>query len=127
MAEKKEVKKHVHKLKRHVHKSGNAVLFCALPDCSFKINPALALGKRTICWRCGDEFILDDYSLRLARPHCDNCHRSKKKIGETIFPSVKTEQVREAQATGTEGMSLSQRLNKALGKSSEAVDDEGEL
>lgn len=70
--------KHVHKLKKIKYKSGNATFFCALPDCSFKINPALALGKRSICWRCGNEFIMSEYSLRLAKPHCENCHKPKK-------------------------------------------------
>lgn len=80
----KTVSKHVHKLRRHVHKSGNAVLFCALPDCSFKINPALALGKRSICWRCGEEFIMNEYSLRLTKPHCEKCHKPKKNKNEVI-------------------------------------------
>ncbi len=68
---------HTHKFKRLVYKSGNAIFFCCLPDCSTKINPALALGKRSICWRCGQEFILNEYSLRLARPHCSQCHKPK--------------------------------------------------
>lgn len=70
-------KDHIHKLKRIIYKSGNRVFFCALPDCTFKINPALALGKRSICWRCGKDFILTDYCLRLAKPHCENCHKPK--------------------------------------------------
>src|SRR5882762_4608159 len=72
------VQKHIHKLKRHTHKSGTSVYFCTLPDCSYKVNPALALGKRSICWRCGESFILAEYSLRLAKPHCENCHKPKK-------------------------------------------------
>jgi len=63
--------KHNHKLKRHRFKSGNEVYFCALPECTYKITPALALGKRAICWRCGESFIMGDYSIRLAKPHCD--------------------------------------------------------
>lgn len=73
------IEKHVHKLKRHMHKSGNATLFCTLPDCQFKINPAFALGKRSICWRCGNDFIMTEYSLRLAKPHCESCHKPKIK------------------------------------------------
>lgn len=74
----KATEKHICKFKRIVYKSGNAVFFCTLPDCNKKINPALALGKRSICWRCGEPFILTEYSLRLAKPHCDACHKPKK-------------------------------------------------
>lgn len=69
--------KHIHKFRRHRYSSGNTVFFCALPDCKVKIDPALSLGKRSICWRCGEPFILSEYSIRLAKPHCENCHKPK--------------------------------------------------
>jgi hypothetical protein len=69
---------HIHKFKRLRYKSGNEIFFCTLPDCNVKLNPALALGKRCLCWRCGESFILSEYSLRLAKPHCDACHKPKK-------------------------------------------------
>jgi hypothetical protein len=69
--------KHVHKLKRIKYKSGTVSLFCTLPDCTYKVNPALALGKRCICWRCEKEFLLNEYALRLAKPHCEACHKPK--------------------------------------------------
>lgn len=73
----KQTEKHVHKFRRHRYSSGNTVFFCALPDCKVKIDPALSLGKRSICWRCGEPFILTEYSIRLAKPHCENCHKPK--------------------------------------------------
>lgn len=73
--------KHVHKLRRHTYKTGNAVYFCAL-DCKFKIITSLALGKRTICWRCGEEFVMNEYSIRLAKPHCEKCHKPKSNRDE---------------------------------------------
>lgn len=69
--------KHVHKLKKHKFKSGNQIYFCVEPDCNVKIAPALALGKRCICWRCSEEFIMNEYSVRLTKPHCDKCHKPK--------------------------------------------------
>ena len=71
---------HVHKFKRLTYKSGNQIFFCALPDCNKKISTALVLGKRSLCWRCGQEFLMSDYSLRLAKPHCDSCHKPKEKF-----------------------------------------------
>lgn len=77
---KQDKEKHIHKLKRLKYKTGNIVFFCALPDCSFKSNIALSLGKRSLCWRCGESFIMNEYSLRLAKPHCDSCHKPKKEV-----------------------------------------------
>lgn len=71
---------HVHKLRRHTYKTGNAVYFCALPDCTYKISTALALGKRAMCWICGEPFIMNEYSIRLAKPHCEKCHKPKSKV-----------------------------------------------
>lgn len=70
-------KEHVHKLKRHSYETGNKIYFCVLPDCKYKVKPGLALGKRAICWRCGNEFLMNEYSIRLAKPHCEDCHKSK--------------------------------------------------
>lgn len=68
---------HICKFKRLKYKTGNTIFFCSLPDCNKKLNTALALGKRSICWRCGEPFIMNEYSLRLAKPHCENCHKPK--------------------------------------------------
>ena len=102
--------KHTHKLKKVIYKSGNSSFFCVLPDCTFKINPVLALGKKTICWRCEKEFQLDEYKLRLVKPHCESCHRPKKngkanenvalpeaQITEVILPMSLAERLRLAE------------------------------
>jgi len=75
---------HAHKLKRYVYNNGTKVYFCTLPDCTFRISIGLALGKRTICWRCGKEFNMNTYSLSLAKPHCEECHvhKSDRKPGD---------------------------------------------
>jgi|SRR5579863_1208039 len=115
---------HVHKLKRLKYKSGNTIFFCSLPDCTFKTNIALALGKRTICWRCGEPFIMSEYSLRLAKPHCENCHRPKESIIETsnssvvleptILPEVKT-------------LSLAERIRRSIHDNSMSQNGEEDI
>jgi ribosomal protein S27AE len=80
---------HIHKLKRLKYKSGNTIFFCSLPDCTFKTNIALALGKRSLCWRCGESFIMSEYALRLAKPHCDQCHKPKSGVSEEdVRPTI---------------------------------------
>lgn len=103
-----EKQKHIHKLKRLKYKSGNTIFFCALPDCSFKINPALALGKRSVCWRCGNEFIMSEYSLRLAKPHCDACHKPKfNTTTDDIHIALGPEDIEEE-------LSLAERLEQTI-------------
>ena len=97
--------KHIHKLKRLKYKSGSVIFFCALPDCSFKINISLALGKRSICWRCGDTFIMTEYALKLAKPHCEKCHHPKREIQELGKEELKVIM---------KDITLADRLNQAI-------------
>lgn len=111
-------KDHVHKLKRHNYKTGSKIYFCTLPDCSYKIAPALALGKRCECWRCGNSFILNEYSIRLAKPHCDACHKPKNALIEEVIVTP----VIEA-ATDNSISDLKSRLAHAV----HSTDDEGDI
>jgi hypothetical protein len=77
--------RHVHKFRRHRYQSGNEIYFCVL-DCAFKVAPALAIGKKTVCHRCGEIFEMNEYSIRLAKPHCENCHKPKSGI-KIVMPS----------------------------------------
>lgn len=108
LTEKKD--KHIHKFKRLRYKSGNEIFFCALPDCTAKINPALALGKRSICWRCGKIFEMNEYSLRLAKPHCEACHKPKG-VKESLNDLMVIEQNNEE---AIREMSLIDKLNQSI-------------
>lgn len=112
--------KHIHKFKRLKYKSGNQIFFCTLPDCNVKINSALALGKRSLCWRCGESFIMNEYSLRLAKPHCENCHKPKKELW-LHKPS-------EAEKLATEDLvktiSLAERLQQTIQQAQKEDEEE---
>lgn len=68
---------HTHKFKRYKYKTGASVFFCTLDNCNFKIGVEFSLGKSNICWRCGKTFEMNSYAIRLARPHCPECHQTK--------------------------------------------------
>ena len=112
------IEKHVHKFKRLKFKSGNTIFFCALPDCNQKLNTSLALGKRSLCWRCGEPFIMNEYSLRLAKPHCENCHKPKNEIKEV----KETTSIDEVSSMP---LSLSERLQQTIQQAK--PEDEGEI
>lgn len=110
--------KHTHKYRRVRFKSGNTVLFCSLPDCNNKINPSLALGKRSICWRCGEEFFLNEYSIRLAKPHCTNCHKGKN--GRPIDQGQVNGIINELEGTN---ISLADRLSETIASAAKQEED----
>ena len=115
---------HIHKLKRVKYKSGNSVFFCALPDCNFKINPSLALGKRCICWRCGEPFIMSEYSLRLAKPHCEGCHKSKNDKIEVVEPLTTALPPEFITAGVGKHISLAERLQQTIQQKQKESEEE---
>jgi hypothetical protein len=70
------------KSKRHIHKyyrdneSYMRCWACGLPDCSHYMPPHIEkqiVGKQSICWQCGEVFILDSEALKEIRPRCIAC------------------------------------------------------
>lgn len=87
--------KHVHKFKMARYKTGTKYFFCA-SDCSFKIDRKLALGKKSICWRCNQSFEMNKYSISLNEPHCPDCHHSKvakSNLSENNHEPVSVDQI----------------------------------
>lgn len=73
--------------KRHTHKymKVKQVWCCALPDCTHfmpRNMPMSVTGKASICWNCGEEFILDERSMKEERPICFECTDAGKVIKE---------------------------------------------
>lgn len=65
---------HFHKYKRtKLGEKGFIVYRCMVPGCSHYKRKELMAGQLAQCWRCGEPFVITDYKLRLAKPHCDAC------------------------------------------------------
>lgn len=111
---------HTHKLRKHKYPSGNAVFFCILPDCHYKIDVALALGKKTLCNICEEEFIINEYTIKLAKPHCSNCGKVKVKdaSGANRYVKKVTNRILSDMAERTSG-DLRSRLDSMTSVSSE--------
>lgn len=70
------------KARRHTHKYHRVSLdyanvwACALPECSHympKHIERLVLGKKSHCWGCDAQFILDEDALKMDKPMCIPC------------------------------------------------------
>lgn len=106
-------KEHVHKLKRHKYPGGTAIFFCIL-DCNFKIDAPFALGKQSICHLCGNEFTMTEASIRLTRPHCQNC--GKFKVVDENGNAKFIQKSRQPQAIADMGKQAVGSLKDRLGK-----------
>lgn len=82
---------HIHKY--HRVKLGKqkqyTVYKCALPDCAHYVGKELARGRRSICWQCGNDFVLSAYSIRLAKPYCPNCKVEDSETGDRVTEMMK--------------------------------------
>jgi formylmethanofuran dehydrogenase subunit E len=44
----------------------------------------LVIGKASICWNCGNEFVLDEENMKKDNPICADCDSTKAKIGNLL-------------------------------------------
>lgn len=106
---------HIHKLRRHKYKNGTVVYFCSM-DCHFKIERELAIGKRTLCNICGEPFFMNEYSVKLAKPHCTNCGKMRIKNDDGTVQFVdrnRTKVIAEEMAANSVN-SLRERLSSVV-------------
>lgn len=59
---------------------------------------------------------MSEYSIRLAKPHCDNCHRPKKDIREEDTIIAKSN-----------NLSLASKLAQAIQKANQPKEEEEEI
>lgn len=64
-----------------VKSGGYAVCKCMLPDCPHHIGYELAVGRKSLCWNCNQEMILDYRTAKMKKPTHDGC---KKRIKDFI-------------------------------------------
>lgn len=123
--------KHVHKLKRVNYRNGEKIYFCTL-DCDYKVNAKVALGKPCQCWICGKAFNLTEKSLRLVKPHCNECTKTK---GVAIsLDEIMSQRNTSSDGDGTKqgpveiDRSLRDRLIKSIDMATHSnIDDKGLL
>jgi hypothetical protein len=48
----------------------------------------MAENRESLCWKCGDRFILTKDKLERVKPKCDKCIRRKGPAGEEVFKSL---------------------------------------
>ncbi len=82
--------KHVHKYRRFVWPNGTKAFRCTLPACHHFIAEHLIVGKKSVCWRCGNEFVINEKTARLAKPQCDCRKKSDAAMEEPTKELLKS-------------------------------------
>lgn len=80
-------KKHIHKYMR-VQLKFAKVWRCSLPDCYHYMPPhmeEMLIGRKSICWSCGNHFPLDEIAMKEEMPNCFSCRSgaTETTFGET--------------------------------------------
>jgi|SRR6185295_6816443 len=71
---------------RHTHKyfKFNDLWHCGLPNCTHyvpgNLPPDTMMGRKSLCWKCGTDIILDALSMIRDRPVCINCDPTQQTI-----------------------------------------------
>lgn len=77
--------KHVHKY--HKISKFRTLWVCAMPKCSHYMPPDLnetLVGKMSVCWKCGEEFLLNEENMKRDQPICSDCDPSISSIGDLL-------------------------------------------
>jgi hypothetical protein len=71
--------KHTHQYRRQkIGKAKNYIIYrCMRPGCAHYIAEDFIEGRRSICWRCDEEFTITHKLLRI-KPVCEKCKLARK-------------------------------------------------
>lgn len=69
---KTKINKHIHQYERRE----DGLWYCFDPDCSHYVPKNIMrgpIGRRSLCWGCGDSIVLDEINMEDIRPVCFDC------------------------------------------------------
>ena len=75
--------------KKHTHKYHKiaGMWHCARPDCTHMMPKNMAgniEGKKSICWQCGNEMVLNEMALEMDKPICEACNPDVSRMMEIL-------------------------------------------
>lgn len=119
-----EPRNHIHKLRRHTYANKTKVYFC-INNCTFKVEVPFALGLIVLCNTCGEPFTMNEYSIKLAKPHCNKCGKMKVNVDgvNKFVPKGRAHQA-IAELGESAATSLKERLSKVVALEEPPVIDE---
>lgn len=81
MAQPKRQDHKVHKYKRVEWGKNKTIVFrCMLPGCSHYVHEEFVRGRMSLCWKCGNPFVMNPDKERRVKPKCDACQHGRDPI-----------------------------------------------
>lgn len=75
----------VHKYYRtEFSNSGTTIYRCGLPGCPHFVYEPLVIGRFSVCWRCGNDFIINKKTIRNRKLHCEECTKGKEQVRKDV-------------------------------------------
>lgn len=65
-------------------KNKTSIHKCVL-NCSHYIPSNMSEGVACICWGCGREFTLGEYSRKRIKPKCPDCINRRSEVAKTVY------------------------------------------
>ena len=78
--------KHIHKYQQ-VHTKFKTLWKCGIPSCKHFMPEhltALIIGRASLCWNCGETFVMTEEKMSSPRPICNNCDESTKQLASIL-------------------------------------------
>lgn len=76
---------HIHKYMRvELGDKGFTVFKCMWPNCKHYLRTELVVGRASVCWKCGDEMILNTANMVNKKPHHPWCTRQYTRRTEQL-------------------------------------------
>jgi hypothetical protein len=66
---------------------GRHLYRCVRAGCTHYIREEFIVGQKCICWRCDDEFIIEQKQKKLKKLHCRNCTK-RRNIVDAPVPNI---------------------------------------
>ena len=76
------MREHIHKYLRVIHNKlpGYTVFKCVIPGCTHWIRKELLLARKSICWICNTEMVLNTQDLTMKKPRHFECRRVREDV-----------------------------------------------
>lgn len=72
---------HIHKyMKVEWGKNKTVVFRCMIPGCTHYVHEEMVRNRRSLCWKCGNPFVMTLEKLLRKKPKCDDCQGGTAKV-----------------------------------------------
>jgi len=68
---------HKHKYYKETTRKGLFLFRCGLEKCSHFVHEGIIIGRESLCWRCGESFVITKQTTRNKYFHCFDCTKRK--------------------------------------------------